>query len=159
MVRRATLNWRESAEMFGRSVGFLDQFANAILARQPVAGAAEQIQRVHTMRAFERLELPHEFFFAAFREGGFHGALEFVDVHRLRQAIMRAARALERANLLVHFQRAGNNDDGHEGQELFELWQKIEAEFAIREDMIQNEQLRSFARDLRERLGAVFDTR
>ena len=30
---------------------------------------------------------------------------------------MRAARALQRMNLLMHLQRAGNDDDGHEGQE------------------------------------------
>ncbi len=91
------------------------------------------------LRAFQRLELPHDFRLAAFLQRGGDGAFQFVDVHRLGQAVMGAARALQRVDLLMHFQRAGNDDDGDEGQQFLELRQKIQAQFAVGQDVVENE--------------------
>src|SRR5581483_3457705 len=66
--------------------------ADAILPAEAVSRAAEKLQGIDPPRTFQRLELADHLGFAAFLERGFHGAPQFVNIHRLGQAIMRAAR-------------------------------------------------------------------
>ena len=54
---------------------------------------------------------------------------------------MGAARSLERLHLLVHFQGARDDDDGHERQQLLELGQEIQAELALGQDVVQDQQV------------------
>ena len=58
---------------------------------------------------------------------------------------MGAARALERLHLLVHLQRAGDDDDGHKRQQLLELGQEIQAELALRQHVVEDQQVGPFA--------------
>jgi len=57
MVRRATLNWRDRAEMFGRSrdLPICSRILFCRLKRS--ARAAEQFEGVGAMRAFEALRI------------------------------------------------------------------------------------------------------
>jgi len=139
-LRDARRLWADSGEDYDK----LNQKRDAV--------CSEMVDRIRLLTALENA--PQAFVAQFWRD--FHRALEFVDIHRLGQAVMRAARALQCANLLMHFQCAGDNDNRHEGKQIFELGQKIQPEFAIREDVIQHEQRGSFARNLRERLGAIF---
>src|SRR6266571_8364083 len=71
---------------------------------------------------------------------------------------MRAARPLERLELLLHFERTRNDDDGDERQQVLECRQKIEAAFARLQDVIEDERVRRVLRNLLEGVAAFLDT-
>ena len=109
------------------------------------------------MRSFERFKLPYQFFLPAFSQGSFHGSLEFVDVHRFRETVVRAAWSLQRANLLMHFKRSGNNYDRDKRKQFFEFRQKIESQFAIGKNVIEDEYVGALARNICKSFGPVTD--
>src|ERR1035437_5043954 len=100
----------------GPLAGFADEVMDAVLAAEAVGGAAEQIEGVDAVGAFEGLELADGLTLAAFFEGGLDRALEDADVHRFRKAIMGAAGSLEGLHLLVYFQGARDNNNGDKRQ-------------------------------------------
>ena len=141
----------------GPLAGFADDFADVVLAAEAVGRAAEQVEGVDAVGAFEGLELADGFMLAAFFEGGLDGAFEGADVHRLGEAVMGAAGSLERLHLLVHFQGARDDDDGHKRQQLLELGQEIQAELALRQDVVKDQHVGRVGGDLGQGLGAVGD--
>ena len=155
MVRRATRNWRASAEMFGRSLDLPTSSKKPILAVEPVGRAAEQFLHIDTARAFQGFKLPHHFSLAALLQSNFHSVLEFVDVHRFGKAIMGATRPLQGFHLLLHFQRAGDDDDGNKGQQFLEFRQEVQAEFALGQHMVENQKIGRVRGDLCERFTAI----
>src|ERR1035441_1386083 len=80
----------------GPLAGFADDFPDAILPAEAVGRAAEQVEGVDAVGAFEGLELADGFTLAAFFKGGLDGAFEGADVHRLGEAVMGATGPLER---------------------------------------------------------------
>src|SRR5262245_46678523 len=54
---------------------------------------------------------------------------------------MRAAWSLQRTNLLVHFERAGHDDDRQEREQLLQRGQKVQPKFASIQHMIENDQV------------------
>src|SRR5207248_1630573 len=105
----------------GALTRFSERFANAILTTQPIGGPAEEIESVNAPGAFERLKLAHGFLFAALFQGSRDSAFKRVNIHRFGQAVVGAARTLQRLKLLMDFQGAGNNYNWNEGKKLFEF--------------------------------------
>src|SRR5689334_17493301 len=93
------------------------------------------------MRPFERFKLPHGFQLATFSEGGFDGVFQCPDVHRLGQAVMSAARSLQRFELLMDLEGAGDNDNWNMRQQFLQLGKELKSQLTFVEHMIQNEQV------------------
>ena len=66
---------------------------------------------------------------------------------------MGAARSLERGHLLMHLQRAGNHNDRHVGHQFLQLAQVVQTQFAVGQDVIQEDQVRRSFRDGLERVA------
>ena len=80
----------------GPLAGLADDLPDPVLPAEAVGRAAEQVEGVNAVGAFEGFELPDGFMLAAFLEGGLDGAFERADVQRLGEAVVGAARPLER---------------------------------------------------------------
>ena len=55
---------------------------------------------------------------------------------------MRAPWSLQGFDLLMHFERAGNNNDGNKWEEMLEFRKKIQAQFSLGQHMIQHNDIR-----------------
>ena len=58
----------------------------------------------------------------------------------------------------MHLQRAGDNDDRDKRQQFLELGQKIQTQFALRQHVVKDEQIRRLTGNVGQRLGASLDT-
>ena len=123
----------------GALAGFADDVVDAVLAAKPVGGAAEQVKGVDTVGTFQGFKLPDGLALAAFLEGSLDRALEDADVHGFSEAIMGAARPLERLHLLVHLKGTRDDDDGDKWQQFFERGEEIQAELAPGKHVVKDQ--------------------
>ncbi|OQB89393.1 MAG: hypothetical protein BWX84_02436 [Verrucomicrobia bacterium ADurb.Bin118] len=110
-----------------------------MLPAQPVSRAAEEVQRIHPLRTFQGFKLADHFPVAAFLQRSGDRAFEFMHVHRFGQAVVRAARALQRLQLLLHLERAGDDDDGHMRQQFLERGQKTQTQLTRGQNVVEQQ--------------------
>ena len=79
-------------------------------------------------------------------------------VHRFGNAVMGPAWSLKYAELLMHFQRARDNDDRHMGQQLLEIAEVIQAQFAMGKDMVQDNETGRVLDDVLQSCGSRRDS-
>ena len=111
------------------------------LTTEAVGGSAQQFLRVQALGSLERFELPDDLRLAALRERGLNRASQLIQVRRFGDAVMRPPRPLQRMDLLVRFQSAGNDNDWHVRQQFLELAQIIQAKFSLRQDMVEDDEV------------------
>src|SRR5436189_3735240 len=134
-------------------VGRREHLADLSLPAQAIGRATEQFLDIHALGAFQRLELSDNLRFATFLEGGLDRASQFVQIERFGDAVVGAARSLERGHLLMNLQRAGNHNDRHVGHQFLQLAQVVQTQFAVGQDVIEEDQVRRRLRDGSQRVA------
>lgn len=117
------------------------------LAAEAICAAAEEEFGVNAFGSFESFEAFEDFGFAAFFEGSLDGFLEFAEVDRFVDGVVGAARTLESAHLLLHFEGAADEDDGNVGNEFLEFGKIIETVFASVENVVEHDEVGLFLGD------------
>lgn len=127
----------------GARRGVADQSEDFVLPAETVGGAAEQIVNIGAAGTFEGFKGPHDFGFAALVEGSAEGVPEVVEIDRFGETEVGAARSLEGFDLFPDVHGPTDYDHGDVGHGFFQFGEVIEAEVAVVEDVVEDDDVRS----------------
>lgn len=123
----------------GAGGGIADEAEDFVLAAEAVGGPAEEVLDVGPAGAFEGFEGADDFGLAAFVEGGADGGEQVVEVDGFGEAEVGAAWSLEGFDLFADIHGAADDDDGDVGHGFLEFGEVVEAEVAVVEDMVEDD--------------------